>query len=49
MPSLPFNTERDLRGVTLIGALPQVLAVHPSVPANSLQEWIALGQGLKPE
>jgi tripartite-type tricarboxylate transporter receptor subunit TctC len=44
MPSLPFNTERDLRGVTLIGALPQVLAVHPSVPANNLQEWIALGQ-----
>jgi tripartite-type tricarboxylate transporter receptor subunit TctC len=44
MPSLPFNTERDLRGVTLIGALPQVLAVHPSVPANTLQEWIALGK-----
>lgn len=44
LPSLPFNTERDLRGVTLIGALPQVLAVHPSVPANSLQEWIALGK-----
>jgi len=44
MPFLPFNTERDLRGVTLIGALPQVLAVHHSVPANSLQEWIALGK-----
>jgi tripartite-type tricarboxylate transporter receptor subunit TctC len=43
-PSLPFNTERDLRGVTLIGALPQVLAVHPSVPASNLKEWIALGQ-----
>ena len=44
VPGLPFNTERDLRGVTLIGALPQVLAVHPSVPANNLQEWIALGK-----
>ena len=44
LPSLPFNTERDLRGVTLIGALPQVLAVHPSVPANTLQEWIAVGK-----
>ena len=44
MPSLPFNTEKDLRGVTLIGALPQVLAVHPSVPADTLQEWIALGK-----
>src|SRR6186713_2979196 len=44
MPTLPFDTERDLRGVTLIGSLPQVLAVHPSVPANNLQEWIALGK-----
>ena len=44
VPNLPFNTERDLRGVTLIGALPQVLAVHPSVPASNLQEWIALGK-----
>jgi len=44
IPNLPFNTERDLRGVTLIGALPQVLAVHPSVPANNLQEWLALGR-----
>lgn len=44
MPNLPFNTERDLRGVSLIGALPQVLAVHPSVPANNIQEWLALGR-----
>ena len=44
VPTLPFNTERDLRGVTLIGALPQVLAVHPSVPAANLQEWLALGK-----
>ena len=44
VPSLPFNTERDLRGVTLIGALPQVLAVHPSTPAENLQQWIALGR-----
>ena len=44
MPKLPFDTERDLRGVTLIGALPQVIAVHPSVPANNLKEWLALGK-----
>ena len=43
-PTLPFNTERDLRGVTLLAALPQVLAVHPSVPANNLKEWLALGK-----
>jgi tripartite-type tricarboxylate transporter receptor subunit TctC len=44
VPNLPFDTERDLRGVTLIGALTQVLAVHPSVPANNLQEWLTLGR-----
>lgn len=43
MSSLPFDTEKDLRGVTLVGQLPQVLAVHPSVPANTLAEWLALG------
>lgn len=42
MASLPFDTERDLRGVTLVGLLPQALAVHPSVPANNLAEWLAL-------
>jgi tripartite-type tricarboxylate transporter receptor subunit TctC len=44
MPKLPFDTERDLRGVTLIGALPQVIAVHPSVAANNLKEWLTLGK-----
>ena len=44
IPKLPFDTERDLRGVTLIGALPQVIAVHPSVPVNNLKEWLALGK-----
>lgn len=44
MPSLPFDTEKDLRGVTLVGLLPQALAVHPSVPANNVSEWLALGQ-----
>lgn len=41
---LPFDTEKDLRGVSLIGQLPQALAVHPSVPAKNLAEWLALGQ-----
>jgi len=43
-PKLPFDTERDLRGVTLLGLLPQAIAVHPSVPANSLSEWLALAR-----
>jgi tripartite-type tricarboxylate transporter receptor subunit TctC len=39
-PSLPFDTERDLRGVALLGALPQALAAHPSAPANTVQEFL---------
>jgi len=43
-PHLPFDTARDLRGVTLIARAPQVLVVHPSVPASTVQEWLALGK-----
>jgi tripartite-type tricarboxylate transporter receptor subunit TctC len=43
-PSLPFDTERDMRGVTLVGALPQVIAAHPSVPANNMAQWIELAR-----
>ncbi|MFM9885395.1 MAG: tripartite tricarboxylate transporter substrate binding protein [Burkholderiales bacterium] len=39
-PNLPFDTERDLRGVALLGALPQALAAHPSAPANTVQEFL---------
>jgi len=44
MSSLPLDTAKDLRGVTLVGLLPQALAVHPSVPANNLVELLALAQ-----
>lgn len=44
MAPLPFDTEKDLRGVTLVGLLPQVLAVNPAVPAKNVAEWLALAQ-----
>ena len=44
-PTLPFDTERDLRGVTLIGSLAQALAAHPSAPANTLQEFLQQSKG----
>jgi len=40
-PNLPFDTYRDLTPVTLLAQSPNVLVVHPSVPAKSLQELIA--------
>ena len=45
---LPFDTERDLRGVVLIGALAQLLAAHPSAPASTLQEFLQQAKGNDP-
>ena len=41
LPKMSFDTERDLATITLIGRLPTVLSVNSSVPANTLQEFIA--------
>ncbi len=41
-PKLPYDTERDLRGVTLVGSLGQMLAANPKAEANTLQEFLKL-------
>ena len=38
---LPYDTEKDLVPVTLLATAPLMLVVHPSVPAKSVQEFIA--------
>src|SRR5437660_1008396 len=43
-----FNLAKDLAPITLLGTVPNVLVAHPSVPANNLQELIALAKS-KPE
>jgi tripartite-type tricarboxylate transporter receptor subunit TctC len=43
-----FNLGRDLAPIVLMGTVPNVLVAHPSVPANNLQELIALAKS-KPE
>jgi tripartite-type tricarboxylate transporter receptor subunit TctC len=40
-PGLPFDTQRDLAPVTLLAQSPNVLVVHPSVPAKTFKELIA--------
>jgi tripartite-type tricarboxylate transporter receptor subunit TctC len=40
--SIPFDPYRDFAPVTLAGTMPNVIVVHPSVPAQSVQELIAL-------
>ncbi len=39
-----FDPVKDFRPVTLIGAVPNVLLVHPSFQAKSLQELVALAK-----
>jgi tripartite-type tricarboxylate transporter receptor subunit TctC len=43
-----FNLGRELAPIALLGTVPNVLVAHPSVPANNLQELIALAKS-KPE
>lgn len=38
--SLPYDTEKDFKAVTLLATGPQIVAVHPSVPANNLKEYV---------
>jgi tripartite-type tricarboxylate transporter receptor subunit TctC len=41
---LPYDAIRDFAPVMLIGSGPNVLAVHPSLPAKSVRELIALAK-----
>ncbi|HEV2007149.1 MAG TPA: tripartite tricarboxylate transporter substrate binding protein [Burkholderiales bacterium] len=41
---VPFNISRDFAAVTNIAATSNVLVVHPSVPAQSVQELVALAK-----
>ncbi len=43
-PSLPFDPIKDFAPVIMVSYSPHVLAVHPSVPANSIKELIAFAK-----
>ncbi len=42
--NLSFDTMRDLTAVSVFSATPNVLVVHPSVPARSVKELVALAR-----
>jgi tripartite-type tricarboxylate transporter receptor subunit TctC len=42
--ALPYAPEKDLVPVALLANQPYLIAVHPSVPANTLAEFIALAK-----
>ncbi len=43
-PKLPYNPVRDFAPITLVANLPFILVVHPSVPATSVAELLALAK-----
>jgi tripartite-type tricarboxylate transporter receptor subunit TctC len=38
--SLSYDTEKDFKAVTLLANGPQILAIHPKIPANTLKEYL---------
>ena len=47
-PKLPYDTLKDLEPVTLVGRQPNILVVHPTLPAKSVKELLALARA-KPQ
>jgi tripartite-type tricarboxylate transporter receptor subunit TctC len=41
---VPFNLERDFAPISLIGTVPAVLVVSPSLPVKSVQDLVALAK-----
>ena len=43
-PKVPYRTVEDFAAVTLVGESPNMIAVTPSLPVNTLREFIALAK-----
>jgi tripartite-type tricarboxylate transporter receptor subunit TctC len=41
---LPYDPQRDFAPVTMLGSFPLVLGIHPSLPAHSVKELVALAR-----
>ena len=41
LAKLPYDVEKDVALITLVVRVPEVLAVHPSLPVNSLAELVS--------
>jgi tripartite-type tricarboxylate transporter receptor subunit TctC len=41
---VPYDAQRDLAPITQLASVPNVLVVHPSLPANSVKELVALAK-----
>jgi tripartite-type tricarboxylate transporter receptor subunit TctC len=45
MKNPPYDSLKDFKPVTLVGRVPFMLVVHPSVSANTVKELVALAKG----
>lgn len=43
-PKLPYDTLKDLAPISLLAEQPNIVVVHPSVPAKSMRELLALAR-----
>jgi len=43
-PNMPYDTVKDLAGITQVSVQHLVMAAHPSLPANNITELIALAK-----
>lgn len=44
LKKLPYDLSKDVQYITPIGTIANVLVVHPSIPANNLQELVELSK-----
>ena len=43
-PNIPYDTLRDFAAITTVASTPELLAIHPSLPARNLKELVALAK-----
>jgi tripartite-type tricarboxylate transporter receptor subunit TctC len=44
-PNTPYQFQRDLQAVAILGLIPIVPVVHPSLPVRNLKELVAISKG----
>jgi tripartite-type tricarboxylate transporter receptor subunit TctC len=44
-PKIPYDPVRDFTPITLVGTIPLVLVVHPSLPVKNVKDLVALAKG----
>jgi tripartite-type tricarboxylate transporter receptor subunit TctC len=42
--SIPYDTLRDFAAITTVASTPEILGIHPSLPARNLKELVALAK-----